>query len=592
MSDLITTTQDTYRNACIATFGRCRRRSRSPSAPRRDRGQTAAEYMGVLLARRRDHHRRRRHPASARRSRTRSAPDQRHEGRQAGLRRRRRKWLRPSLRPPTQCPQDPPVNRRVLRVSGTFGPCRDGSRDPGGGARAAVALIACPSAASCSASRFACAARRARADRAPSTSACCSSSRRSSPRCCDRPGPGDQRQALADRARHRRRAASLACGGVVAAWPRASRCCAGVRARGARAQTSDTRNRALIVLDASKSMNEDAGNGGTRLDAAKQAVDALVDRLPEGAPLGLRVYGSKVSEVSRAEGCRDTELTVPVGPLDKDALRSTVNALEGKGRTPIGSSLLAVPGRPRHRGGAAQRGPGHRRRRQLRAAGPVQGGARRSPSAASRCRSRSSASRSTSACAGSCAASREAGGGSYVDVARRRQARRRARGAALARVPLLRADRDRGRGRRSSRAGDRARRRAVFQTIPLQGRRATRWFAIDVPAGRRAFVSLDGDPAARARAGDGRSCPSSTRPPAAGRLDRVRATRTSTARGSTTPTARPAARACGCGPGDPPGRYVLERRGSRRGGRVRARARRPGRDRGAVRQAGRRGRAS
>ncbi|HWK27470.1 MAG TPA: VWA domain-containing protein [Solirubrobacter sp.] len=111
----------------------------------------------------------------------------------------------------------------------------------------------------------------------------------------------------------------------------------------ARAQTSDTRNRALIVLDASKSMNEDAGNGGTRLAAAKGAVTALVDRLPEGAPLGLRVYGSRVSEVSRAEGCRDTALTVPVGPLDKRSLRSTVNALAGVGRTPIGASLLAAP---------------------------------------------------------------------------------------------------------------------------------------------------------------------------------------------------------------------------------------------------------
>jgi Ca-activated chloride channel family protein len=107
--------------------------------------------------------------------------------------------------------------------------------------------------------------------------------------------------------------------------------------------TAMAQNRALIVLDASKSMNEDAGNGGTRLDAAKRAVDALVDRLPAGAPLGLRVYGSKVSEVSRSEGCKDTELTVPVGPLDKDALRGTVNALTGKGRTPIGASLLAVP---------------------------------------------------------------------------------------------------------------------------------------------------------------------------------------------------------------------------------------------------------
>ena len=34
---------------------------------------------------------------------------------------------------------------------------------------------------------------------------------------------------------------------------------------------------------------------------------------------------------------------MPVGPLDKDAMRSTVQALEGKGRTPIGNSLLAVP---------------------------------------------------------------------------------------------------------------------------------------------------------------------------------------------------------------------------------------------------------
>ncbi len=109
------------------------------------------------------------------------------------------------------------------------------------------------------------------------------------------------------------------------------------------AQSADTRNRALIVLDGSKSMNEDAGNGGTRLDAAKQAVGTLLDRLPPGAPLGLRVYGSKVAETSREEACRDTELVVPVGPLDKEAMRTRVEGLTGKGRTPIGNSLLAVP---------------------------------------------------------------------------------------------------------------------------------------------------------------------------------------------------------------------------------------------------------
>ncbi len=111
----------------------------------------------------------------------------------------------------------------------------------------------------------------------------------------------------------------------------------------AHAQATDTRNRALIVLDASKSMNEDAGNGGTRLDAAKQAVSQLVDRVPQGAPIGLRVYGSKVAETSREEACRDTELTIPVGPLDKEQLTGAVNGLTGKGRTPIGNSLLATP---------------------------------------------------------------------------------------------------------------------------------------------------------------------------------------------------------------------------------------------------------
>ena len=115
----------------------------------------------------------------------------------------------------------------------------------------------------------------------------------------------------------------------------------------AHGQATDTRNRALIVLDASKSMNEDAGiaklRGGTRLDAAKQAVTELVDRLPEGAPIGLRVYGSKVAETSREEACRDTELVIPVGPLDKEQLTGAVNGLTGKGRTPIGNSLLATP---------------------------------------------------------------------------------------------------------------------------------------------------------------------------------------------------------------------------------------------------------
>jgi len=99
----------------------------------------------------------------------------------------------------------------------------------------------------------------------------------------------------------------------------------------------------LVILDGSDSMNEDAGNGGTRLDAAKAALTELIDAVPEGANVGLRVYGNTLSGVSREQGCGDTNLVTPVGPLDKEAFRSEVQGLEGKGRTPIGRSLLKAP---------------------------------------------------------------------------------------------------------------------------------------------------------------------------------------------------------------------------------------------------------
>ena len=50
MSDLITTTQDAYRSACIATFVSLISAGKGLAERAKDpRGQTAAEYMGVLL---------------------------------------------------------------------------------------------------------------------------------------------------------------------------------------------------------------------------------------------------------------------------------------------------------------------------------------------------------------------------------------------------------------------------------------------------------------------------------------------------------------------------------------------------------------
>ncbi|WP_380167897.1 VWA domain-containing protein [Jannaschia sp. R86511] len=98
----------------------------------------------------------------------------------------------------------------------------------------------------------------------------------------------------------------------------------------------------VVVLDSSGSMAEtDAGNGQTRMDAAKQAVTDLATSTPDTTRIGLRTYGDGVD--SQAPGsCEDTTLRVPVGPVDRDALTTQVDDLTPRGDTPIGTALLAA----------------------------------------------------------------------------------------------------------------------------------------------------------------------------------------------------------------------------------------------------------
>jgi Ca-activated chloride channel homolog len=133
------------------------------------------------------------------------------------------------------------------------------------------------------------------------------------------------------------RPGTLCCVLGLLAW------CAFAAPAAAQDEPSADERSVLVILDGSDSMNAHAGDGGTRLDAAKAALGELIEAVPEGAKVGLRVYGNELSGVSRAKGCRDTNLVTPVGPLDRDAFRSQVEALEGKGRTPIGRSLLKAP---------------------------------------------------------------------------------------------------------------------------------------------------------------------------------------------------------------------------------------------------------
>lgn len=104
-------------------------------------------------------------------------------------------------------------------------------------------------------------------------------------------------------------------------------------------EEGEGRGSILLVLDSSGSMKADDGTGQTKLAAAKAALNQLVDRLPEGAPVGLRVYGARGPRDDKARGCRDTQLISPVAPLEPAALKRQIASFDARGFTPIGRSL-------------------------------------------------------------------------------------------------------------------------------------------------------------------------------------------------------------------------------------------------------------
>jgi hypothetical protein len=93
-----------------------------------------------------------------------------------------------------------------------------------------------------------------------------------------------------------------------------------------------------LILDTSGSMLEEIEPGVTRMDVAKEVVRALVtDHLPAGVPVALRVFGTE------PDSC-DTELRVPLQPLDPEAMAATIDGIElvNLVNTPLGAALDQV----------------------------------------------------------------------------------------------------------------------------------------------------------------------------------------------------------------------------------------------------------
>ncbi|MER6067954.1 VWA domain-containing protein [Streptomyces sp. NPDC001817] len=105
-------------------------------------------------------------------------------------------------------------------------------------------------------------------------------------------------------------------------------------------ETEQAAPKVELVLDVSGSMRTQDIDGGSRMAAAKQAFDEVLDATPQEVRLGIRTLGANYRGNDRKEGCKDTAQLYPVGTLDRTDAKTAVATLQPTGWTPIGPALL------------------------------------------------------------------------------------------------------------------------------------------------------------------------------------------------------------------------------------------------------------
>ncbi|MGW0412755.1 VWA domain-containing protein [Streptomyces collinus] len=105
-------------------------------------------------------------------------------------------------------------------------------------------------------------------------------------------------------------------------------------------ETEQAAPKVELVLDVSGSMRTRDIDGGTRMAAAKQAFNEVLDATPEEVQLGIRTLGANYHGNDRKTGCKDTAQLYPVSTLDRTEAKTAVATLSPTGWTPIGPALL------------------------------------------------------------------------------------------------------------------------------------------------------------------------------------------------------------------------------------------------------------
>ncbi len=113
----------------------------------------------------------------------------------------------------------------------------------------------------------------------------------------------------------------------------------GGEANGSSARVDPQKKNAVIIVDASGSMNKVLGSQ-TKLDLMKSSVGTLLDKMSPDTNLDVIAYGHKGSnsEADKPLSCAGIEELSKLGE-SAEQLASDVNALQAKGWTPLAASL-------------------------------------------------------------------------------------------------------------------------------------------------------------------------------------------------------------------------------------------------------------
>jgi hypothetical protein len=93
-----------------------------------------------------------------------------------------------------------------------------------------------------------------------------------------------------------------------------------------------------IILDLSGSMKLPLEKS-TRIGTARDVLRKVLAKVPDDFNVGLRFYGHRYGS-SQKETCTDTELVLPIQPLDRARILSLVDRTQPRGETPLVYSVL------------------------------------------------------------------------------------------------------------------------------------------------------------------------------------------------------------------------------------------------------------